>query len=335
MAIIGRLSYGNGFSTRLAVPATESPERFQYGIDFLEGMEPVEGVYLGSHKYAIGTYSPVTTIPTSFGSSLNLFETFTNEVRNRMTGSWTQTTPQLAFKESLISAAIFGEGNASVEGNPEARHIWDGFQEILSQVLPESLGFKRLRVRMPEVIVETSTGDFILDEASGGLSAVLEMSWQIFLRSRGESSLVALMDEPENHLHPSLQRDLVPAFLNAFPSVQFVIATHSPFIVTASPKSAVYALDYNEWRSVESRRLDYTNKAASAERTLMQVLGLESTMPRWAEDRFSAILERYLGSELSADRLLSLRRDLEEMGLESEFPTALATATDPNSKGSL
>jgi len=150
-------------------------------------------------------------------------------------GSWTGKTPQLALKEKLIAAAVFGEGSESVERNDEASEIWRGFQEVLGAILPASLGYVRLRIRVPEIIVETATGDFILDEASGGMSAIVEMAWQIFLRSRNQAHFTALIDEPENHLHPSLQREILPSFLRAFPSVQFIVATHSPFVVTATP----------------------------------------------------------------------------------------------------
>lgn len=332
---IGELVYGSGHRSPLGVPIDRPSggmQRVQYDVQFIAGMQQVEGIYLTSHRTAAGSYAEVANIPTLFGSSEQMLEQFTSEVRNRWLGSWTQKTPLMTLKESLIAAAMFGEGNSSVEGNPEAADVWVGFQEILRALMPQSVGFRRLRVRVPEVIIESESGDFILDEASGGLSAILEISWQIFLRSRGTASFVALIDEPENHLHPSLQRDLLPALLSAFPRVQFIVATHSPFVVTASPEAAVYVLDYNDDRRVEARRLDYANKAASAERTLMQVLGVESTMPRWAEVRFASILDRYLGVTLSTDRLLALRRELAEVGLESEFPVALATATDFSQK---
>lgn len=328
-AVIGQLVYGgSNFKTALRVPTGAGSERQQYDITFDQGQQQVEGIYLTSHRYVSGNYAPVASIPALFGGPSQLLDQFTNEIRTRWLGSWSGRTPQLTLKESLIASAVFGEGNSSVTENPTARQVWLGFQRILGVVLPSSLGFRQLRVRMPDLVVETATGDFIFEEASGGLSSLIELSWQIFLRSQISPAFVVLLDEPENHLHPSLQRDVLPSLLRAFPEVQFIVATHSPFVVTAAPDSFVYVLDYDPKRRVRSRRLDYANKAASAERTLTRVLGVESTMPRWAEEKFDAILERYIGSTLTSDQLHRLRRELEANGLESEFPVAVATATE-------
>jgi predicted ATP-binding protein involved in virulence len=120
------------------------------------------------------------------------------------------------------------------------------------------------------------------------------------------------------------------ALLAAFPHVQFIVATHSPFIVTAIQDAAVYVLEYDEVGRVFSRRLDYANKAASADDTLRRVLGLESTMPIWAEERFRAILDEHLKAGMSGTELRALREALRADGLESEFGAAMLnlTATD-------
>ncbi|GAB3879502.1 AAA family ATPase [Terrabacter terrigena] len=325
---IGQLTYGTGHMTNMSVPEGTPSERQQYEVSFDNGLQQVRGIYLTSHRAIPGNYAGISAIPALFSSPEQILEQFTTEVRTRWLGGYSGRTPTLALKESLISAAVFGEGNQSVEPNPTAQDIWVGFQEVLRSVMPASLGFQRLRIRMPDVLLETGSGDFIFEEASGGLSSIIEMSWQIFLRSRDKPDFVVLIDEPENHLHPSLQKEIIPSLLRAFPKVQFVVATHSPFVVTASPDSAVYVLDYDENRRVNSAKLDYANKAASAERTLTRVLGLESTTPRWAEEKFDSIIERYVSDSLTSEQLRSLRRELEENGLESEFPNAIISVTD-------
>lgn len=142
------------------------------------------------------------------------------------------------------------------------------------------------------------------------------------------AAFTVLIDEPENHLHPSLQRGILPALLAAFPTVQFIVATHSPFVVTATPDSAVYVLDCNEDQRVTSRSLDYVNRAASADETLRRVLGVESTVPAWAEERFKEILDEYLKPGVSAEMLRSLRAELERNGLETHFPDAVIEVSD-------
>ena len=92
-------------------------------------------------------------------------------------------------------------------------------------------------------------------------------------------------------------------------------------------------LDYDNDHRVFSRRLDYANKAASADETLRRVLGLDSTMPIWAESRFEEILAEFLPGGLTPDRVEELRARLQANGLAAEFPVALMAAAEGDEKG--
>ena len=93
-----------------------------------------------------------------------------------------------------------------------------------------------------------------------------------------------LIDEPENHLHPSMQRSVVPALAEAFPKARFIISTHSPFIVSSFRESNLYMLYPNERNKIESRKLDDVNMAGSANTILREILGVDSTIPKWVEE---------------------------------------------------
>lgn len=326
---VGSLTYSDGHTSALQAPQDDQSTSYsQYQVSY-EARHEVAGIFLTSHRVVASNYTQVESIPTLFGGSEQILNQFTQVVRNHWLGAGGGgKSAQLRLKESLIAAAVFGEGSESVDRNEEAWAIWTGFQRVLGDVFPASLGYQGIRIREGEVIVEAEGGAFIIDEVSGGLSALIEMVWQIFLQSRQRAGFTVLIDEPENHLHPSLQREVLPTLLRAFPTVQFIVATHSPFVVTASPSSAVYVLDYRDDRKVASRRLDYANKAGSADETLREVLGLDSTMPTWAEDRFESILSNHLRGAISPDQVAALRADLQENGLASSFPDALLAASD-------
>lgn len=54
---------------------------------------------------------------------------------------------------------------------------------------------------------------------------------------------IVLIDEIDMHLHPNWQRRIVEDLKNAFPSIQFVATTHSPFIVQSLKSDEVWNLD--------------------------------------------------------------------------------------------
>ena len=58
------------------------------------------------------------------------------------------------------------------------------------------------------------------------------------------SSLVYVdgIDEIEMHLHPAWQWKIVGALQNTFPKVQFIIATHSPIVLSSAKDSSLYLM---------------------------------------------------------------------------------------------
>jgi hypothetical protein len=58
--------------------------------------------------------------------------------------------------------------------------------------------------------------------------------------------LIIIIDEPEMHLHVSLQRKVIPYLAGNFDNVQFIIATHSPFVVTSLPNATLFNMENRE-----------------------------------------------------------------------------------------
>jgi hypothetical protein len=318
---IGEITYRNGLVATLRVPpnVTES-----YNID-IANQQQVPGLFVPSHRPAY-VYQKVENIPTQLNAREQLLNNYLNELRSRFAIGGRTRSPSFRIKESLISLATFGYGNEVISRNNEAVATFEGYQEVLRVVLPKSLGFRRIQINPPEVVLETNTRPFSFDAVSGGIAALIDITWQLYMSwlVNGPQGFVALIDEPENHLHPELQRSLLPDLIQAFPQVQFIAATHNPFMVTSTPDAHVYALTYSEDGTVVSSELDLVNRAGSANEILRDVLGVPVTTPIWVEQRMQEILKQYAESSIGLEQLAALRKEMASLGLEHVFPQAVA-----------
>ena len=313
---VGELTYDTG-----AVATLQAPTE---GVSFkitIRGSQAVPGVYITSHR-PVYSYQPVTEIPTDVQAGDQLFDQYLNNIRQFYQPAARVQSPSYRLKTSLISLAMFGYGNQVVAPNHQASTTFEGFSEVLTHVLPADLLFRRIAIRMPEVILETGTGDFSLDAASGGIAAIVDVAWQIYMRSRSDRTFTVLMDEPENHLHPSLQRSLLPGLLNAFPQAQFIVATHNPFVVTSVRDSNVIVLSFVDGR-VQSTRLADVDRSATANRVLTDVLGVPFPVPLWVEDEVEKIVNSVRDKNLTTELLSALRDQLNLIGLGHLFPEVI------------
>lgn len=95
---------------------------------------------------------------------------------------------------------------------------------------------------------------FGFNQLSDGYSSVIEIMTGIMLRMEqnwllkgklNEYNLegIVLIDELETHLHIELQRKILPFLTKMFPRIQFIVSTHSPYILTSVPNTTIYDLE--------------------------------------------------------------------------------------------
>ncbi len=330
-SIVGIIDYSNSATTNLRLPTAGAIE-FNLTI---ENMQSLPGLTINSHR-PIPAYKKIENIPTDIICAEKAYNSYFTETVTRNSNGYSQYSPVYRMKEALISMATFGPGNQYVEANESVSQLFNSFKDILLKILPKSIGFRDISIRIPDVVIVTDTGDFVIDAASGGLMSLIDLAWQIFLFSHNKDEFTVVFDEPENHLHPSMQRSLIRKLLEAFPNAQFIIATHSPFIVSSVKDSVVYVLRYDDnpatqapgLRRVLSLKLDNTNKAGTASEILRDVLGVPITLPEWAEDDLRKITDNFQIASLNTETINQLRTQLDEAGLGEYYPDALKCIAD-------
>jgi predicted ATPase len=322
---VGLIRYVSGQECQLHAPPTDQA---QYALQY-SNEAPVVGINIPSHR-PIANYFRIHNIPTDPRTNQQHFQEF-QSLLQQVYGSENVRNPGTVLKQSLIALALFGYGNEAVQPNPEYLQLFIGFQEILRKLLPRALGFQRLEIRNPDIVLITESGQFPLDAMSGGVSAVFGIAWQIFMYGVGTSNCTVLIDEPENHLHPSMQREFLPALRSAFPGYQFIVATHSPFIVSSAADATVYALLYGKpvndevsanagsVRKIYSQRLKEADLAASPNKILRDILDVPTTLPIWVESRVREVIDRYRGSVGDEQAADAAYKELQDLGLTGDL----------------
>ena len=91
---------------------------------------------------------------------------------------------------------------------------------------------------------------FALHEMSDGYAAFLDIYMELVMRFENNSSeidyshpAIAIIDVIEAHLHVNLQKRVLPFYTRMFPNVQFIVSTHSPFVITSLSDAVVFDLE--------------------------------------------------------------------------------------------
>ena len=172
---------------------------------------------------------------------------------------------------------------------------------------------------------------FLLETVSGGISSLIDIAWQIYMfLTEDKDACTVIIDEIENHLHPTLQRKILGNLLDAFPNVRFIVSTHSPLIVGSVRDAQVYVLSYDEGKKVVSQPLDFKHQVKTATEILDEVLGVSFTMPIWAEKRLQEIVQEYSQKEMTDNEFQNMRGKLQELGLERLMPKAIINIVEGN-----
>ncbi|WP_262514632.1 AAA family ATPase [Agrobacterium tumefaciens] len=114
-------------------------------------------------------------------------------------------------------------------------HEFSARREFAAVLRIEALLSKAKLLRRIRVYLEKQDGAvFELQHASSGELSLI--SSLVFLSTTVEQNSIVLIDEPENSLHPSWQREYVGKIFSAlaYRNVSIIIATHSPLVVTGA-----------------------------------------------------------------------------------------------------
>ena len=134
-----------------------------------------------------------------------------------------------------------------------------------------------------------TTDDILADplyagDLSAGTQGTLLWIWALALKMVNHHGWVEgwenkpailLIDEIENHLHPTWQRRVIPALLKHFPGLQIFATTHSPFVVAGLKAGQVHLLKRDEEGRVTATTNPEDIVGWTADEILRNMMGVE------------------------------------------------------------
>lgn len=144
---------------------------------------------------------------------------------------------------------------------------------------------------------------------------VLDIAYRSFILSNGTTTDlpgIVIIDEIDLHLHPELEQSVLSRLRKTFPSVQFIISTHSPLVLSGvenKPENIVYSMNVENGERTLSVHRTYGIDANSLIAENMD-----------ATNRTSAVLEkiRAIENSVSAKELTKAKSLLSELEKETD-----------------
>jgi predicted ATPase len=99
------------------------------------------------------------------------------------------------------------------------------------------------------IIHQTGRNSFDFNTLPDGYASILRIVTELMLRMEKDKTSaynakgIVLIDEIEAHLHIELQKNILPLLTTLFPNIQFIVSTHSPFILNSIENAVVYDIE--------------------------------------------------------------------------------------------
>lgn len=153
-----------------------------------------------------------------------------------------------------IQAALAKNENSGEQDVNKIDCWFETFTAILRRLFATNDLQLKFNYRHYKFSISKDGVEFPLTQLSAGYSAALDIIADLILKMQTMDDIVStfelpgivFIDEVETHLHLTLQKEIMPLLTSVFPKVQFVVTTHSPFVLNSLSNATVYDLKQRE-----------------------------------------------------------------------------------------
>lgn len=152
------------------------------------------------------------------------------------------------YMVNLKATQAFARNESEIGRANEIETWFQRFENILRTVYDDNSLKLNFNIENFQFTISMNGREpFDFNTMSMGYAAVFDIIGDLIMRMESQHRYdlegIVLIDEIETHLHVELQKQIVPILTGLFPNIQFIMTTHSPFVLNSAPNAVVYDLE--------------------------------------------------------------------------------------------
>ncbi|MDA3815906.1 MAG: AAA family ATPase [Prolixibacteraceae bacterium] len=157
----------------------------------------------------------------------------------------------LNFLVDLKSQEAFASTNDDSKEAASIKQWFKNFEELLREIFDTPNLKLEFNYKDYSFTINHDGRRFGFNQLADGYSAIIDIVSDLILKMQTPDSLtrayekegIVLIDEVETHLHLELQRLILPMLTRIFPNIQFIVTTHSPFVLNSIENAVAFDLE--------------------------------------------------------------------------------------------
>ncbi|MEO9512730.1 MAG: AAA family ATPase [Flavobacteriaceae bacterium] len=156
----------------------------------------------------------------------------------------------IQYLVNLKADRSFARDDDEIETVKKIDDWFKRFEKRLKDIFDfDSLKLKFDRKSYNFEIITNEIEPFNFNNLSDGYSAIISIVSELILRMEAHNVKtydlegIVIIDEIETHLHVDLQKKILPFLTDFFPRIQFIVTTHSPFVLSSISNATICDLE--------------------------------------------------------------------------------------------
>ncbi|NDV56598.1 AAA family ATPase [Bacteroides sp. 519] len=166
-------------------------------------------------------------------------------IKAKKTNEFLKFLADLKIQEALAQVANQTEDVNNIQ------QWFVNFEEILKDIFEDRNLKLQFNYKDYSFKIASQGKIFGFNHFSDGYYAIIDIAADLILKMQEENRYnrvfdkegIVLIDEIETHLHLELQRLILPLLTRIFPNIQFIVTTHSPFVLGSLSNAIAFDLE--------------------------------------------------------------------------------------------